>query len=58
MHVTGFIEEAFEHDRLLTRNHTEHGFCCCQVFDQLRRSNRVQLEFLLQVLLCRLCSII
>ena len=26
MHVTGFIEEAFEYDGLLTRYHAKHGF--------------------------------
>ena len=33
MHVTGFIEKAFEHNRLLTRYDPEHGPGRGQVFD-------------------------
>ena len=53
MHVTGYIKETFEHDGLLTRDHTEHGPGRRQVFDQLHRGRRIQFERLFQVLACK-----
>ena len=44
MHIAGLIEEAFEHNGLLTRYCTQRSFGRRQIVDQLCRAHWIQLQ--------------